>query len=61
MIDTADGSNVDLKSDRLLAEMIQAKLDSQAGPSGSTDGMKDDQIKVERYVSRNYFDYSVAL
>ena len=58
MIVTAD---VDLKSDRLLAQMIQAKTDSQAGPSGSTDGTTDDLIKGGRYVSRNYFDYSVAL
>ena len=62
MIVTADErSNVDLKSDRLLAQMIQAKMDSQAGPSGSTDGTRDDLIKGGRYVSRNYFDYSVAL
>ena len=54
-------SNVDLKSDRLLAQMIQAEMDSQAGPSRSTDGMTDNQIKEGRYVSRNYFHYSVAL
>ena len=61
IVDADERSNVDLKSDRLLAQMIQAKMDSQAGPSGSTDGMTDDLIKGGRYVSRNYFDYSVAL
>ena len=50
IVSTEGGSNVDLKSDRLLAQMIQAEMDSQAGPSGSTDGTTDDQMKGARYV-----------
>ena len=43
--------NVDLKSDRLLVEMIQAQINSRAEPTKLADGTKDYQNPEETYVS----------
>ena len=43
--------NVDLKSDRLLAAIVQTQINSRAEPTKSTDGRNDDQNPEERYVS----------
>ena len=43
-------TNVDLKSDRLLAEMIQAQINSHAETAKSSEGAKDDTNQEETYV-----------